>query len=222
MPQTSTSIQQSTIWRHWRHDHGRAHGHVAPAGTGASTKNINMGQYIHSRKRHTSSIFVSTWQTPTVPTTTTTRSQATRAIRHRLGRHHTKPTCWSATPSSLHGRRHAAPTFPERPTSNRNSRPNSPGNTSRQHTDSRVVPRQVPGFWHQILRTTRHHNIANFGYPTPQYREQTTRDDILIGTNLLGQLQSHVGERTSFLGVNPGKKTENGKPLEQQIADCNR
>ena len=72
------------------------------------------------------------------------------------------------------------------------------------------------------LRTTRHHNIANFGYPTPQHREQTTRDDILIGTDLLGQLQSHVGERTSFSGVNPEKKTENGKPLEQQIAHCNR
>ena len=73
-----------------------------------------------------------------------------------------------------------------------------------------------------VLRTTRHHNIANFGYPTPQHREQTTRDDILIGTDLLGQLQSHVGERTSFSGVNPEKKTENGKPLEQQIAHCNR
>ena len=73
-----------------------------------------------------------------------------------------------------------------------------------------------------LLRTTRHHNIANFGYPTPQHREQTTRDDILIGTDLLGQLQSHVGERTSFSGVNPEKKTENGKPLEQQIAHCNR
>ena len=126
--------------------------------------------YMHSRKRLTSSIFVSTWQTPTVPTTTTIRSQATRAIRHRLGRRHTKPTRWSATPSSPHGRRHAAPTFPERPTSNRNSRPNSPGNNSRQLTDSRVVPRQVPGFRHQILRTTRHHNTANFSYPTPQPR----------------------------------------------------
>ena len=59
---------------------------------------------------------------------------------------------------------------------------------------------------YQLLRTTRHHNIANFGYPTPQHREQTTRDDILIGTDLLGQLQSHVGERTSFSGVNPEKK----------------
>ena len=64
-----------------------------------------------------------------------------------------------------------------------------------------------------LLRTTRHHNIANFGYPTPQHWEQTTRDDISIGTDLLGQLQSHVGERTSFSGVNPEKKTENGKPL---------
>ena len=75
---------------------------------------------------------------------------------------------------------------------------------------------------YMLLRTTRHHNIANFGYPTPQHREQTTRDDILIGTDLLGQLQSHVGERASFSGVNPEKKTENGKPLEQQIAHCNR
>ena len=47
------------------------------------------------------------------------------------------------------------------------------------------------------------YNIANFGYPTPQHREQTTRDDILTGTDLLGQLQSHVGERTSFSRVNP-------------------
>ena len=178
--------------------------------------------YMHLRKRLTSSIFVSTWQTPTVRMTTTTRSQATRAIRHRLGRHHSKSTCWSATPSSPHGRRHATPTFPERPTSNRNSRPNSPENTSRQHTDSRVVPRQVPGFRHQILRITRHHNTANFGYPTPQPQEQTIRDDILIVTDLLGQLQSNVGERTSFSGVNPVIKIENGKPVEQQIAHCNR
>ena len=64
--------------------------------------------------------------------------------------------------------------------------------------------------------------ITNFGYPTPQHREQTTRDDILIGTDLLGQLQSQEGERTSFSGVNPEKKTENGKPLEQQIAHCDR
>ena len=117
--------------------------------------------HMHSRKRLTSSIFVSTWQIPTVPTTTTTRSQATCAIRHQLGRHHTKPTCWSVTPSSPLGRCHAVPTFLERPTSNWNSRPNSPGNTSRQHTDSRVVPRQVPGFRRQILRTTQYRNIAN-------------------------------------------------------------
>ena len=74
----------------------------------------------------------------------------------------------------------------------------------------------------KVLRTTQHRNIANFGYTTPQHREQTTRDDILIGTDLLGQLQSHVGERTSFSGVNPEKKTESGKTLEQPIAHCNR
>ena len=100
------------------------------------------------------------------------------------------------------------------------------------HVSIRQSPSCVMPFWTHakcllafisyLLRTTRHHNIANFGYPTPQHREQTTRDDILIGTDLLGQLQSHVGERTSFSGVNPEKKTENGKPLEQQIAHCNR
>ena len=37
-----------------------------------------------------------------------------------------------------------------------------------------------------------------------QHWEQTTQD-ILIGTDLLGQLQSHVGERTNFSGVKPGK-----------------
>ena len=217
MPNTSTSIQQS-IWRHWRHDHG----HVTPAPRRTQVTHKYGSIYMHSCKPFTSSIFVSTWQIPTVPTTTTTRSQATCAIRHQLGRHHTKPTCWSVTPSSPLGRCHAVPTFLERPTSNWNSRPNSPGNTSRQHTDSRVVPRQVPGFRHQILRTTQYRNIANSGYPTPQHQEQTTRDDILIGTNLLGQLRSHVGERRRFSGVNPEKKTKSGEPLEQQLAHSNR
>ena len=50
-----------------------------------------------------------------------------------------------------------------------------------------------------LLRTTRHHNIANFGYPTPQHREQTTRDDIFDRHWFIGSTSITCGRADKFL-----------------------
>ena len=148
-------------------------------------------------------IFVSTWQIPTIPITTT-RSQATRAFRHTSSEDTTLAhvlECHAQLPTWTAPR---GPDLPEHQlqtgTAGQTHQETLPGNTHTVEWFHDRVPGSGMKYWgphRPQYSQLRLHNSS--------HREQTTQDDILTGTNLLGRLRSHVGEQTSFSGVNPEK-----------------